>query len=121
MNLKIKKRHKDHIEITGDGKGLSIKAAIIEASAHKDEDELKVILTYSNGTVKVFNNSVDNINLDMEFGGGYMFTTTGLEDEIKKHIKFMYCEMMLGRIKWLKYEINTEVVWGKIELEIFLS
>ena len=121
MNVKIKKRHKNHIEITEDGKCLSVKALIIEAAAHKVDDQLKVIITYSNGTVKVLNKTVDNIILDIECGGGYTLKTEGPDDDKKKQIKFSYCEMMLGRIQWFRYEINTDVIYGKIEMEILLT
>lgn len=140
MNLKIEKRHNEHIIITQNDEVLSIKGLIIEARVKKpvhvtrmesdkveictpseESDELKVILTYSNGVVKSLNNKTDNINLDMEFGGGYVLMTDGMKDVLSKRITFKYCDMLLGRIQWLRYEINTDITYGKMEMEIMLT
>jgi len=121
VNIVIKKRHNEYVEITEDGKGLSVKSLIIEAKAYDIKDELKVILTYSNDTVKTLTNSVDNIILDMTFGGGYELMTYGQEDEIKKRITLYYGEMLLSRIQWFRYELDTKITYGKMKIEIALT
>lgn len=120
MNLKIEKRHNELIKITVDDNTPVVKGLIIEAHVH-EEDKLKVILTYSSGVIKSLNNKIDNIVLDMDFGGGYELKTYGQEDDLNKRIMFKYGEMLLGRIQWFRYEINTAVSYGKMEMEITLT
>ena len=138
MNLTIEKKHNEQIVIIEDDKVLSVKNIVIEAkvtgslekgrevNTKEEHNLLEIILTYSHfqfpeGLVRTLNNKKDNITLDMEFGGDYKLSTFGLDDELNKRIIFSKNDEILGRVQKFRYELSTEMTYGKAEMELILT
>jgi hypothetical protein len=116
MNLKIEKKYNELIIITEEGKVLgNIRNLVIWAEA-SEIDYLKVVFTFSDGTMRSLNNSVDKISLAMEFGGGYGLKTTERNIPV-----FSFNQTLLSRVQKFRYEISTDVTIGKADLEITLT
>ncbi len=108
MNLKIEKKHNEPIIITEEGKVLgNIRNLVIWAEA-SEIDYLKVVFTFSDGTMRSLNNSVDKISLAMEFGGGYGLKTTERNIPV-----FSFNQTLLSRVQKFRYEISDQIFLKK--------